>query len=186
MRQIIIFPFLFLSMVSCNDDSKRQESVQNQQFSEEEERPEVEAIKSPKFIQDSTVKYVRYSDNGLVEDFNGDGHPDLVTLVANSKTNEIGVRIVDGSNSEDFKVFGAGIEVQGMTNLRWIESLETIRAGQVIQPTLVNLATGDILGPDTANSIVLRTMAFRLIPKEGHSSGVIYWNETDYYWMHQE
>ncbi len=135
---------------------------------------------------DTTVNYIRYSEAGLVEDLNGDGFQELVSLVANSKNNQIGVRIVDGKNSGKFHVFGAGNEVDGMTNLLWIGSMNIIPKGFYVAPTLIDSDTGDMLGLDSVKGFLLQTNAIHLLPKKGLSSAIIYWNEHDYSWMHQE
>ena len=135
---------------------------------------------------DTTVIYKRYSDYGLVEDFNGDQYPESVSLVANSKTNEIGVRIVDGKNSDLVWIFGAGNEFDGTRNLRWIKMMESIPSGFYISPTLFDSISGDIIGLDSAQGFVLQNLAFQVAPEESHVSKVFYWDGTGYSCIHRE
>ena len=135
---------------------------------------------------DTTVIYKRYSDYGLVEDFNGDQYPESVSLVANSKTNEIGVRIVDGKNSDLVWVFGAGNEFDGTRNLRWIEMMESIPIGFYIAPTLFDSISGDMIGLDSAQGFVLQNLAFQVASEESHVSKVFYWDGTGYSCIHRE
>ena len=135
---------------------------------------------------DTTIIYKRYSDYGLVEDFNGDGYPESVSLVANSKTNEIGVRILDGANPKLVNIYGAGNQFEGGKNLRWIKSLETVPSGFYVAPTLFDSNSGDILGLDSAKGFILKSPAFQLSPAEFHGSKIVYWNGSSYSWIHQE
>ena len=133
-----------------------------------------------------TVRYINYSDEVLVEDLNGDGFPEVVSRVAEPKMNKIGVRVLDGREPDKFTVFGAGNEVDGMTNLLWIGSMKLIPIGETIAATLVDYETGDIIGPDTANQMLLENPAVLFLAKDTHGGGIMYWTGSEYAWMHLE
>ncbi|MCF8276704.1 MAG: hypothetical protein K9J17_08220 [Flavobacteriales bacterium] len=181
---IFRWPALFMVVIAvgCHSSNEEKEPALNETTG----ISDAKADEGAAIDYDTTVNYTRYSEYGLVEDFNGDGYSELVSLVANSSTNEIGVRIIDGKNAEQLSIFGAGREVNGIANLRWIGSMEFIPEGFYIAPTIIDAQTGDILGSDSINGFYLKTKAIHLLPKHGHSSGIIYWSGSGYAWMHQE
>lgn len=133
-----------------------------------------------------TVRYINYSEEVLLEDLNGDGFPEVISRVAEPKLNQIGVRVLDGKEPDKFTVFGAGNEVDGQTNLLWIGSMKVIPVGETIAPTLVDGNSGDILGFDTANLVVLQHPAVFFLAKNSHGGGILYWTGTEYAWMNVE
>ena len=175
----ILIPILFL--FGCNQQHGTSVS------SSSETGVPSESLSEHSYIAkyDTTAEYLMYSESGLVEDFNEDGFQELVSLVANSKNNEIGVRIIDGRISGRQYVFGAGNEVDGLSNHRWIASMELIPKGFYVAPALIDSLTGDKLGLDSANGFILKTNAIRLKPKYGHAGAFIYWDGKDYSWMGQ-
>ena len=185
MNRISLAIFAVLFMMGCARISTEQQSKDAVEIVETS-KSIITSSDSARTKIDTSIDYTRYSDYGLVEDLNGDNYPELVTLVANSKTNEIGLCIVDGKDKGNVTMFGAGNEINGMKNLRWIKSMEAIPKGFFIAPTRFDSVTGDILGVDSAHGLVLKNIAVQVAPKESHSSAIVHWNGTDYSWMHQE
>ena len=75
-------------------------------------------------------------------DFNGDSKIDFASLVKNKNNHKVGVMILHQSENQDYFVFGAGKEVNGMTDLNWIEIFELIPKGETVAPELVDEKTG--------------------------------------------
>lgn len=163
---------------------------QDQSVSNDTVRPDTETTSnvyhSESELNTDTVKYVNYSEEVLVKDLNGDGFPEVISRVAEPKTNRIGIRVLDGKEPDRFTVFGAGNEVDGQTNLLWIGSMKVIPAGETIAPTLVDENSGNILGFDTANLVVLQNPAILFLAKNSRGGGILHWTGTDYAWMHVE
>lgn len=124
-------------------------------------------------------------DQRLFADFNGDLKPDIATLVKNKHSAKVGVLIVNHSNREMF-VFGAGKEVDGMTDLKWIEIFKTIPKGTIVAPELIDEKTGDLLGPDESQNFKLLGEGIYMSVTETHGGGIIFWNGKDYQWYHIE
>ncbi len=185
MNRIALVIGVVLLMIGCAHISTEQESKEDVAIADTTKSLAV-LVQSGMTKIDTSIIYTRYSDYGLVEDLNGDNFPELVTLVANSKTNEIGLRIIDGKDRGNVTMFGAGNEINGMKNLRWIKLMKAVPKGFFIAPTNIDSLTGDVLGIDSIRGIFLRNIAVQVAPQESHSSAIVYWNGTDYSWMHQE
>lgn len=59
-------------------------------------------------------------------------------------------------------------------DLLWVETFELIPKGTIIAPTLIDNATGDILGVDVEQSVILLADAVRMLPAETEGALVIY------------
>jgi hypothetical protein len=94
--------------------------------------------------------------------------------------------IIEQNNSNQYLIFGAGVEINGMTNLSWIEVFETLPIGEVIAPTLVDSESGDIIGPDESQEFKLIGNGIFMTIEEGHGGGIIFWNGAKYVWYHVE
>ncbi|MCB9190472.1 MAG: hypothetical protein H6603_09845 [Flavobacteriales bacterium] len=180
----LLIPLAIL-LAACADTGSKLSEVE-----EQESHSQADSERSPSIIENEevvdTVRYVNYSEEVLVEDLNGDGFPEVISKVVEPKMNMIGVRVLDGKEPYKFKVFGAGNEVDGMVNLRWIGSMQLIPKGELIAPTLVDSLSGNIIGPDTANQLLLQNPAIFFKPKEVCGGGILYWTGKDYGWMHIE
>lgn len=125
-------------------------------------------------------------DNVIYGDFNGDGQQDFSSIVTNLQDGQTGIVIIEQNNANRYLIFGAGVEVYGMTNLSWIEVFETLPIGEVIAPILVDSESGDIIGPDISKEFNLIGNGIFMTVKEGHGGGIIFWNGTRYDWYHVE
>ncbi|KAA3437501.1 hypothetical protein [Rufibacter hautae] len=125
------------------------------------------------------------SPSFLEGDFNGDNQQDIAFLVSHKRTGEKGILLLHQKTKEYF-VFGAGREIDGMTNLDWIEVFEKIPKGESVAQTLVDEETGDIIGPDSLHAVTLKGEGIATHLLEACGGGIIYWNKNKYAWLHQE
>ncbi|MEO1054965.1 MAG: hypothetical protein AAFX87_30305 [Bacteroidota bacterium] len=125
-------------------------------------------------------------DNVIYGDFDGDGQQDFSSIVTNLKDGQTGIIIIEHSNTNQYLIFGAGVEINGMTNLSWVEVFQTLPIGKVIAPTLVDSESGDIIGPDASKEFKLIGNGIYLTVEEGHGGGIMFWNGTKYVWYHVE
>lgn len=178
-----------VSAVSCrNGQFSDKNSLSNEKSdSVIKEFPEVKEVVKPLPKPNSgKIEYGQISDEILVEDLDGDGYPEVVSLVSGLTNKQIGVRVLDGKDSNNVVVFGAGNEVDGMTDLSWIEIMNVIPVGDTIAPTLVDQHSGNILGPDESRCTILDNPAISFRQKEVCGGGILYWNGTEYVWLHIE
>ncbi|MEQ9165122.1 MAG: hypothetical protein RLO12_02600 [Fulvivirga sp.] len=125
-------------------------------------------------------------DNVIYGDFNADGLQDFSSIVTNLQDGQTGIMIIEQNNSNQYLIFGAGVEINGMSNLSWVEVFETLPIGEVIAPTLVDSESGDIIGPDVSMEFKLIGNGIFMTVEEGHGGGIIFWNGTKYVWYHVE
>jgi hypothetical protein len=126
------------------------------------------------------------TDKNLFGDFNGDQKMDFASLVKNKSNNKTGVLIIHNSINQENYVFGAGKEVNQMTDLHWIEIFKTLPKGEVISPTLIDKETGDIIGQDESQNFKLIGNGIYMSILESHGGGIIFWNRKEYKWYHSE
>ncbi|WP_210465525.1 hypothetical protein [Rufibacter roseolus] len=126
------------------------------------------------------------SPSFLEGDFNGDNQGDIAFLVSNKRTAEKGILILHGQKPKEYFVFGAGREVNEMTDLNWIEVFKKIPKGESVAQTLVDGETGDIIGPDSLHAVTLKGEGIFTHLLEECGGGIIYWKKNKYAWLHQE
>jgi len=126
------------------------------------------------------------SNKNLIGDFNGDDKMDFASIVKNKNNEKIGVLIIHNSINQESFVFGAGKEVDLMTNLNWIEVFKTLPKGEIISPTLVDEETGDIIGQDENQNFKLIGNGIYMSVEESHGGGIIFWDGKEYNWYHIE
>lgn len=124
--------------------------------------------------------------NILSGDFDGDKQEDVAFLIVNTATDEKGVMIVFQDEQKSYSVFGAGTLFEDMRNMDWIEIFEKVEAGQTIAPTLIEEETGDILGEDLQNAVLLKSDGIFLHLAEACGGGIIYKKDTGYGWINIE
>lgn len=107
----------------------------------------------------------------LVGDFNGDNEMDFASLVENKNNQKIGVIILHISGNQENFVFGAGKEVDNMTDLNWIEVFKTLPKGEIVAPTMVDEESGDILSPEESQNFRLIGDGISMSVKEPHGGG---------------
>ncbi|RIA10201.1 hypothetical protein OE09_2056 [Flavobacteriaceae bacterium MAR_2010_72] len=150
------------------------------------EKDDFKFVATKKFVELKLPDSLEVIPNkNLIEDFNGDLKPDLATLVKNKRNSKIGVLIVNHYNNKMF-VFGAGKEVDNMTDLNWIEIFKTIPKGEIVSATLVDQETGDIIGQDESKNFKLIGNGIYMGVEESHGGGIIFWNGKEYQWYHIE
>ena len=150
------------------------------------EKDDFKFVATKKFVELKLPDSLEVIPNkSLIADFNGDLKPDVATLVKNKRNSKIGVLIVNHSNDKMF-VFGAGKEVDNMTDLNWIEIFKTIPKGETVAPELVDEVTGDLLGPDISQNFKLIGNGIYMSVTETHGGGIIFWNGKEYQWYHIE
>ncbi|MCL6220420.1 hypothetical protein [Zunongwangia pacifica] len=125
-------------------------------------------------------------DKNLIGDFNGDDKTDFASLVKNKKNGKIGVLILNNSLNQESFIFGAGKEIDQMTDLNWIEVFKTLPKGEIVLPTLVDEKTGDIIGQDESKSFKLIGNGIYMSVEESHGGGILFWNGKEYKWYHIE
>ncbi|WP_083811811.1 lysozyme inhibitor LprI family protein [Dokdonia sp. 4H-3-7-5] len=145
-----------------------------------------EYVATKKFVELKLPDSLEVIPNkSLIADFNGDLKPDVATLVKNKRNSKIGVLIVNHSNDKMF-VFGAGKEVDNMTDLVWIEIFKMIPKGEIVSPTLVDEVTGDIIGQDESKNFELIGNGIYMSVEESHRGGILFWSGKEYNWYHME
>ncbi len=126
------------------------------------------------------------ADNVIFGDFNADGKDDFASKVTNLENGYQGVLIIHNSDNHEYLVFGAGQEINEMTNLDWIDIFKTLPIGEVIAPTLVDSETGDIIGPDETKKFKLIGNGIYMHVDEAGGGGILYWTGDKYQWCHIE
>jgi hypothetical protein len=119
-------------------------------------------------------------------DFNGDQIDDFASIVKNLDNGFKGVLIVHDNDNKEYFLFGAGNEINGMTNLDWIDIFNKIPKGEIIAPTLVDSETGDIIGPDESKEFRLIGDGIYMHVDEACGGGILYWTGKNYEWCHIE
>lgn len=125
-------------------------------------------------------------DQVIYGDFNADQKVDFASTVTNLKNGFEGVLIVHNKDKLEYFVFGAGNEIDGMKNLDWIDTFQTIPKGEVIAPTSMDPETGDILGHDEAKEFRLLGNGIFMHVDETEGGGILFWTGDKYEWYHVE
>ncbi|MEZ4803495.1 MAG: hypothetical protein R2797_12045 [Gelidibacter sp.] len=160
--------------------------MESRWFEFEEKKDNFQFVATKKFVELKLPDSLEVIPNkNLIADFNGDLKPDVATLVKNKRNSKIGVLIVNHSNHKMF-VFGAGKEVDNMTDLKWIEVFKTMPKGEIVSPTLVDEETGDIIGQDESKNFKLIGNGIYMSAEESHGGVIIFWNGKEYQWYHIE
>uniref|UniRef100_UPI00404ADB92 hypothetical protein n=1 Tax=Flavobacterium sp. TaxID=239 RepID=UPI00404ADB92 len=173
---------LILSLTSCKEKKDSKVEPKKEQFEIKQTVKPTENIDLSK-VPDS-LKVI--TDKILKADFNGDDKIDFAAVVKNKKNQKTGVLIIQNSENNENFVFGAGKEVDQMTDLAWIEVFETLPKGQMVSPSLVDEETGDIIGQDESQNFKLIGSGLYMSVKESHGGGIIFWNGEEYKWYHIE
>jgi hypothetical protein len=126
------------------------------------------------------------ADKSLTGDFNGDNKTDFASVVKNKNNQKHGVLIIHNSANQESFVFGAGKEIDRMTDLNWIEVFKTLPKGEIVSPTLVDEKTGDIIGQNESQYFKLIGNGIYMSVKESHGGGIIFWNGKEYKWYQIE
>jgi hypothetical protein len=125
-------------------------------------------------------------DKVIYGDFNADRKDDFASTVTNRENGFQGVLIIHNKDQQEYFVFGAGEEINGMRNLDWIDTFTTIPKGELIAPTLVDSATGDIIGDDQTKEFRLLGNGILMGVEEAGGGGILFWNGSGYEWYHIE
>jgi hypothetical protein len=126
------------------------------------------------------------TEKKLTGDFNGDNKMDFASVVKNKNDQKSGVLIIHNSKIQENFVFGAGKEIDNMTDLNWIEIFKVIPKGEIVAPELVDEETGDLLGPDQSQNFKLIGNGIYMSVTETHGGGIIFWNGKEYQWYRIE
>ena len=156
-----------------------QEKLQKETELKVEPKEKVDLTKVPDSLELITEK-------SLIGDFNGDNKTDYASIVKNKNNQKTGVLIIHNSANQESFVFGAGKEVDNMTDLNWIEIFKIIPKGEIVAPELVDEKTGDLLGPDKSQNFKLIGNGIYMSVTETHGGGIIFWNGNEYKWYHIE
>lgn len=172
MRLSIIILVLILCFTSCKEKT--------------EIKSETEKIKTELKVDLTKVpdSLELIADKSLVGDFNGDNKTDFASVVRNKNNQKHGILIIHNSENQEIFVFGAGKEIDQMTDLNWIEVFKTLPKGEVVSPTLVDEKTGDIIGQDESQSFKLIGNGIYMSVEESHGGGILFWNGKEYKWYH--
>ncbi len=171
---------LILSFSSCKEKSKYKPEAKNEKIELQVKLPKkVDLTKIPDSLELIT-------DKKLIGDFNGDNKADFASIVKNKNNDKIGVLIIHNSKNKENFIFGAGNEINQMTDLNWIQVFEILPKGEIISPTLVDEETGDIIGQDENQNFKLIGNGIYMSVEESHGGGIIFWNGKKYQWYHIE
>lgn len=194
MRNTVLLLLLILTFTSCKKN--REQLVESKKETIE---TEVKIIKNsskkdsleqkkviPDFIDISKIpdSLELVTTKTLKGDFNGDNKTDFASLVKNKKDNQIGVIIIHNTDNQDFFVFGAGKEVDNMTDLNWIGVFKLLPKGEIVAPNFLDQETGDILEPDENQNFKLIGNGIFMKIEESHGGGILFWDGKNYKWYH--
>ncbi len=180
MRSSIIILVLILCFTSCKEKPQRI-SEPKKEKTELKVKPteKVNLTKIPDSLE-------LIAGKNLIGDFNGDNRTDFAYVVKNKNNQKTGVLIIHNSDNLESFVFGAGKEVDNMTDLNWIEIFKIIPKGEIVFPELLDEETGDLLGPDESQNFKLIGNGIYMSVTETHGGGIIFWNGKEYQWYHIE
>ena len=120
MRLPIIIFVLILCLSSCKEKAEKQSELNKEKTELRVEPTEkVDLTKVPDSLELTT-------DKSLTGDFNGDNKTDFASIVKNKNNQKTGVLIIHNSENQESFVFGAGKEIDNMTDLNWIEIFKII------------------------------------------------------------
>lgn len=114
------------------------------------------------------------AEKSLTGDFNGDDKTDFASIVKNKINQKIGVLTIHNSENQESFVFGAGKEVDNITDLNWIEIFKIIPKGEIVAPELVDKENGDLMGPDESQNFKLIGNGIYMSVTETHGGGIIF------------
>lgn len=142
----------------------------------------------PDFVKNTTLpdSLLIDVDHVIYGDFNADRREDFASIVTNLENGFQGVLIIHNKDQQEYLVFGAGQEINGMKNLNWIDIFKTIPKGEMIAPTLVDSETGDIIGDDTTKEFRLLGNGIFMHVDEADGGGILFWTGDKYEWYHLE
>ncbi|WP_299673507.1 hypothetical protein [uncultured Tenacibaculum sp.] len=180
MRTSLIISILIIFFSSCKENTRDEDEREKQKI-------DLKIQQSKKVDLKNFPDSLKLIDNKMLKGhFNGDSIMDFASLVTNKKNQKTGVLIINNSENNETFVFGAGKEINNMTDLKWIEIFKIIPKGEIIAPDLVDEKTGDILGPDKSKNFTLIGNGIYMSVNESHGGGIIFWNGLKYQWYHIE
>ena len=175
-----ILMVLIISFSSCKEKLKQTSELN-------ELKTETEVVQNEMFDLTNVPDSLELiADKNLIGDFNGDNKIDFASLVKSRNNQKVGVLIIHNSENYESIIFGAGKEINQMTDLNWIDVFEVIPKGEVVSPTLVDEKTGDIIGYDESQNFELIGNGIYMSVEESHGGGIIFWNGKEYQWYHIE
>lgn len=178
MRLIIKLLALVFCFTSCNEGPDRKTEL-------EKTKPEIQSIEDA-WLAKVPDSLELIAGKNLTGDFNGDNKADITSLVVNKINMKTGVLIIHDSKQQESYVFGAGNEVDHMTDLDWIQVFEILPKGEIISPILVDERTGDIVGADPDQSFRLIGNGIYMGVEESGGGGILFWDGNEYNWYHIE
>lgn len=142
----------------------------------------------PDFVKNTSLpdSFLIDIDHVIYGDFNADGKDDFASIVTNLENGFQGVLIIHNKDKQEYIVFGAGQDINGMKNLDWIDTFRTMPKGELIAPTLVDAETGDIIGPDSTKEFRLLGNGIFMDVDEADGGGILFWTGDKYEWYHLE
>lgn len=189
MKKIWIF---FILATACTRPAETGSVTNDTTQSQFEKQPHTAHVNGqadfPDFVKNTNLpdSFLIDVDNVIYGDFNADQKMDFASIVTNQKNGFRGVIIIHNKEQQEYLVFGAGNEINGMKDLNWIDTFNTIPIGEIIAPTLVDTATGDIIGDDKTREFKLIGNGIYMHVDEADGGGIIFWNGHQYEWYHLE
>lgn len=180
MRIPIIISVLISCLSSCKEKTEKLSEPNKEKTELRVELTEkVDLTKVPDSLE-------LIANKSLTGDFNGDNKTDFASIVKNKNNQKTGVLIIHNSENQESFVFGAGQEIDNMTDLNWIEIFKIIPKGEIVAPELVDEETGDLLGPDESQNFKLIGNGIYMSVTETLGGGIIFCNGKEYKWYHIE
>ena len=187
MRPTLTILVLILFFSSCKKAPERKTELKKEvtELKAESEKSKIEpTVKVDLTKVPDSLELI--ANNNLIGDFNGNDKTDFASLVKNKKNGKIGVFIMNNTPNRERFIFGAGKEIDEMTDLKWIEVFEIVPKGEIVSPTLVDEKTGDIIGQDDSKKFKLMGNGIYVSEQESDGGGIIFWNGKEYEWYHTE
>jgi hypothetical protein len=119
----------------------------------------------------------------LEADFNGDGIPDIATLIIEKKTKKRGLLILNNGSNE-YAIFGAGVNAGNESDdYDWANGWEISNQKKVYE-TILDDQYNTV---DQIKHHLKRTALYiyHLDGADKGSGGIIYWNRKKYIWLQQ-
>ncbi|WP_282081480.1 hypothetical protein [Aquimarina algiphila] len=196
MRQSLIILLILSIFTSCSNSTKKPDKSKSEKLTVESDEKKIDPARTELDIQKTFLDFVKLAkvpdslnfdvDNVFYGDFNGDNKKDFASPVINLENGFYGLIIIHNDSNPKYRVFGAGNEINGQTNLDWIDKFKVIPKGRNIVPTLVDEKTGDIIGPDQTKTFKLIGDGILMSVDESHGGGILFWNGKNYEWYHIE
>lgn len=189
MFKSIAFSSIAFILFSCQIGSDQESEFQSDNLMESEVLAHIDSSRVKLSFQEivNACPNSIYLDSSfeMHADLNGDAYEDMAVRFW-SKTDSLTGLIIAHGNSSDLFLLGGGEAWSGPINLGWFDELEVIDKGATIAPTLVDSISGDILGSDSRNTILLQTAALKFGVNEACGGGYLYWDGSKYNWMNLE